>query len=261
MPASLTPTPSAIQNGIKKIVAGEYDEGPPQAALPARCEAAVRPAYIVHELATTVQWTLPPEFAMVEQSQALMSLPQRILLWGLVYGLGPRRYLEIGTDAGGSAMIVASAVKALGDIDFSAVCIDPHFQIDDATRDYLGDRFHYLEQTNSPAAMIAAARLAGGRFDLVMIDGDHRYDYTLTDIMLAVPYLADGGYLLIDDAGHPQVRDAIRFAVGQLALTDCGLLCRHVIQASFLSAVAAGPWQGEVPRSGGLYLLHQPSGG
>ncbi len=97
--------------------------------------------------------------------------------------------------------------------EFKGVCIDPEFKLSDETRGYLGESFTYIESKNTPDVLIEGTKQAGGLFDMILLDRDHRYDYILTDIMMTVPYWAKGGYMLIDDATHVQVREAIRYAL------------------------------------------------
>jgi predicted O-methyltransferase YrrM len=245
-----------IMRNATNLAEQEFTEVAPAAELPKESNILESAPQIVHKLGENiVKWTIPQELSVVENSPSLMPLAQRLFLWSFVYGIGPKRYLEIGTDAGGSAMIVKSAIVALGLDDFRGVCIDPEFKLVQRTRDYLGEQFTYIEQKNSPEAMIEAARLAGS-FDFILVDGDHTYDHALIDIMLAIPYLSRGGYILIDDAAHPQVRDAISYVIDNCRLIDCGFMCRHTISYEVL--VPSGVWQGENMRSAGLYLLRKP---
>jgi len=259
-------TKEVMQRGLDELVEREFIAQPPVAELPTPFDILSHAPQILHETPDadldnpkTWAWTIPPEIAIVEQSNSLMPLAQRYFLWSLVYGVAPRRYLEIGTDAGGSAMIVAGAVRALGLEDFRGVCVDPVFKLTEATRDYLGGKFSFIEAKNSPDTLVEAGRLAGGLFDLVLVDGDHTYDYALADILLSVPYVARGGYILVDDASHPQVRDAIAYALESLSLIDCGFMCRHTTSSdAYLPPIAEGAWQGEKFRSSGLYVLRKP---
>lgn len=132
------------------------------------------------------------------------------------------------------------------------------FQLSETTRDYLGG-FSFIESKNSPEILVEAGRRAGGLFDVVLVDGDHTYGYALADILLVTPYVASGGYILIDDAAYPQVRDAIAYALESLNLIDCGFMCRHTTSSdAYLPTMASGAWQGEKLRASGLYVLRKP---
>ncbi|NET02566.1 MAG: class I SAM-dependent methyltransferase [Sphaerospermopsis sp. SIO1G1] len=239
-----------------ELVNREYMQVTPTAELPQQTNLLRETPQTIHKLGKdVVNWVMPPEISIVEQSPSLMTLAQRLFLWSFIYGTAPKRYLEIGTDAGGSAMIVMSAIKALGVDDFHGVCIDPELRLNQTTRDYLGEYFTYIQGKNSPEIMIEAAKISG-LFDLILIDGDHTYDYALMDIMMAIPYVCRGGYLLIDDAAHSQVRDAISYVIENSQLIDCGFMCRHSVSSEV--KIPSGRWQGEEYRVGGLYLLRKP---
>jgi predicted O-methyltransferase YrrM len=259
-------TKELLQEQFTALIDEEFAKSPPGAELPKPAARILGESeQVVHQAPEadldnpdTWRWPVPEEIAVVQKSNSLMPLAQRYFLWSLVYGIAPRRYLEIGTDAGGSAMIVAGAIKALKLDDFHAVCIDPAFKLSEATREYLGANFSYIESKNAPAAMVEASRRAG-QFDLVLVDGDHTYDYALADILLVLPYVARGGYILVDDAAHPQVRDAIAYAIDNLNLLDCGFMCRHTLAyETYLPPIGNGPWQGENYRVSGLYVLRKP---
>ncbi|MBD2281557.1 class I SAM-dependent methyltransferase [Aphanizomenon flos-aquae] len=247
-----------IKQDATNFAEQEYTSVVPAAELPKQSHILGAAPQIIYKLGKdSYKWitpTIPAEISVVERSPSLMPLAQRLFLWSFVYGIAPKRYLEIGTDTGGSAMIVMGAILALGVDDFRGVCIDPEFKLDQSMREYLGENFTYIQGKNSPEAMIEAAQ--SGLFDLILIDGNHTYDHALIDILLATPYLNRGGYLLIDDAAHPQVRDAISYVIENCRLNDCGFVCRHTI--SYEASVLSGVWQGEDFRSSGLYLLRKP---
>lgn len=159
----------------------------------------------------------------------LMPFPQRILFWSLIAGLAPRSYLEIGTARGGSALLYRSAMAANGIEDFKAACIDPKFRISDAHKATLGAQFEYVEAVASPSSVKRAVNHTGA-LEFVLIDGDHRYDYALADLMLVFPYLARGAYIAFDDATYSEVKRAIDFGIDNLGLTDCGLMSRHTVR-------------------------------
>jgi len=196
----------------------------------------------------------------MEMSECFSLMPpaQRVFFWSFIYGVCPERYLEIGTASGGSAKLVMSAILALGLENFHGVCIDPEFEISPRLKEYLEPRFTFFEELSSLKVMKKARQQANGLFDVILVDGDHSYDYALADIALAVPFLRPGGYLLVDDAGYYQVRDAVQYAVESFCLVDAGLMCRHLTPASEWHRVeATGPWAGEIPYMSGLHVLRK----
>src|SRR5205807_1671245 len=82
-------------------------------------DAATFPAEINLESLKVVNW-----------APVLMTRTERLMLYALIAGLRPLRYLEIGSFKGGSALLVSSAmdeVRSSGVI----VCLDPQPQIRD----------------------------------------------------------------------------------------------------------------------------------
>jgi predicted O-methyltransferase YrrM len=236
---------------------------PPHAELPKKLNAldTVQRLELLYDL-TSPFWAVPEELIpCIESSSSncLMPIAQRLFLWSFIYGVCPKRYLEIGTAAGGSAMIVLSAVKALGFDDFQGVCVDPKFELAPEVLAYLEPHFSFFEAVNSLQVLKKAVSQVSGLFDVVLVDGDHTYDYTLNDIMSVIPFVRSGGYILVDDAGYFQVRDAIQYTVEHFHLVDCGFICRHITPfEEFHEIPQDGPWQGEMPFMSGLHLLRKP---
>lgn len=151
-----------------------------------------------------------------------MTFEERLFLYALVRGTAPRRVLEIGTSQGGSALIFASAMEANG--SGTVVGIEPMPRVEIPDEQFKG-RFE-LVTGESPGAVAEASELAGGLFDLVLIDGMHIYSQAAADIAGALPFLADQAYLLFHDAFHFGVSEAIREAIeADPDLHDCGYVC------------------------------------
>ncbi|MDQ7091567.1 MAG: class I SAM-dependent methyltransferase [Methylococcales bacterium] len=207
-------------------------------------------------------WNVPENLIETLQSPLCMSLmpvAQRLFLWSFIYGTCPKRYLEIGTAEGGSALIVNSAIKALGFKDFQGVCIDPEFNTTKEVKNILVENFSFFEEFSSLAVMKKAKKKVAGFFDVLLVDGDHTYDYALSDIILAIPFVRPGGYILVDDAGYFQVRDAIQYTVERFNLIDAGFMCRHVMPFEEQHETASeGQWKGEKPFMSGLHILRKP---
>lgn len=180
-------------------------------------------------------WTAPTE----------MSIDERLMLYALVRGHRPVRALEIGTFKGGSAAIIANAMEENG--VGHLVSVDPMPCVEVEERLFHG-RFQSLARP-SPEGVIEAREIAGGDFDLILIDGIHIHTQTEKDIAACLPYAADGAYILLHDAFHLGVREAIAEAVqAHPQLHDCGYVCD-----------TARP-VGELLTHGGLRLLRVGSG-
>jgi predicted O-methyltransferase YrrM len=157
-----------------------------------------------------------------------MSRAERLLLYTLVFSLRPARYLEIGTLRGGSALVVNAALDALQS-DGRIICVDPQPQIKPEHWQKLADRTTLI-QGYSPDALPQAVEAAGGRFDLVLIDGDHSYKGVMRDSEGVLPYVTDGAYLLFHDSLFTDVARGLNdFAHKQAhQIVDFGSLTREV---------------------------------
>ena len=112
--------------------------------------------------------------------------------------------------------MICQTLRALGEGSHTA--IDP-FQNDakawgsqgvkNLERAGLADRFELLEDFD----YAALPRLHGQnrRFDFILIDGWHSFDYTLLDLFYADLLLSVGGVLMVHDTGWPAVYKACRF--------------------------------------------------
>jgi len=155
-----------------------------------------------------------------------MSMPERVLLYGIVAGLAPERTLEIGTFLGGSALIIAAA---LDDVDAGSMwCVDPEPRVEPADWSRIAHRATMVAQP-SPAALAEARSEAGAGFDFCLIDGDHSRDGVWRDIEGTLPVLADESWILFHDAHFHEVREAIdeALAAHPEQLHDAGLVSAH----------------------------------
>lgn len=152
---------------------------------------------------------------------AHLTMPERFLLYSLVYGLRPASAVEIGTAQGGAAMIICTAMDAVG--SGRLICIDPAPQV---APDHLARISHRVSliSTASPEAVIQAHESLGSPFDFVFVDGDHTYSGVLRDIEAVSRFLREGSYVLFHDVHYFEVQDAIDEARKRLPFIDCGLL-------------------------------------
>jgi predicted O-methyltransferase YrrM len=164
---------------------------------------------------------------VINWAPVLMTRTERLMLFTLIVGLRPLRYLEIGTYRGGSALIVCGAMDEVRS-EGVMVCVDPEPQI--AAEDW--ERIHHraiLVKGHSPSALRLAVERAGGNFDFVLIDGDHSEEGVLRDAAGVIPFVTDGGYLLFHDSFNPDVAQGIDRFAGRYAdvLEDFGVLTRE----------------------------------
>ena len=128
----------------------------------------------------------------------------------------PQDCLEIGMANGGSSVVICQALRELGRGRHTA--IDP-FQsspegfkgqgVEAIRRAGLSNLFDLIEDFDyvSLPLLVQARR----RFDLVLIDGWHSFDYTLVDMFYADLLLNVGGLLIFHDSGWPAVNKVCRF--------------------------------------------------
>lgn len=169
---------------------------------------------------------LPSRIPVVNGDQSWMTMPERVLLYGLVAARVPERVLEIGTFLGGSALII---VAALDDVDGGRVwCVDVEPRVADADWVRMQHRATMIPKP-SPTALQEAHRDAGGGFDFALIDGDHTFAGVERDIEGTLPVLADESFILLHDAHFHEVRDAIDQALQAHSdvLHDGGMVSNH----------------------------------
>ena len=78
----------------------------------------------------------------------------------------------------------------------------------------------------APKGIDEAARLAGGKFDLVFYDGPNVHTATSSIIAAIIPHLSERAYIIIDNGFHYGVHQAIADAIEtDERLHDCGFVC------------------------------------
>jgi len=135
-----------------------------------------------------------------------MLLPERLLLYSTVFGLKPRRALEIGTFRGGSASLICAAMDDNG--FGKLVCVDPEPRILPEAEERIRGRATVIAGA-SPDVLPRAREAAGGAFDFALIDGDHSREGVVRDVEGTLPHLADEAYLLFHDCHYFEVEEAI----------------------------------------------------
>lgn len=184
---------------------------------------------------------------VLQWTPAWLLRAERLLIYALIFGLRPQRYLEIGTFKGGSALIVAAAMEASGNPG-KMVCVDPRPQIAPEHWERLAARATLLADT-SPGILPKAQAVVGGPFDFVFIDGDHTGKGVWRDAHGVLPFVMEGAYMLFHDSFCADVDQGIRRFIVEHAdeVVDCGILTREVALEQ--------PPQGEAVRWGGLRLV------
>ena len=129
--------------------------------------------------------------------------------------------LEIGPYAGASAALMSSNLKVnkVVSIDIAPqneeVCKRNVNKFKNNNCDY-----HFIVGDSMSIQTVNILEKICTEFDIIFIDGDHRYDYVISDFKLYSPKLKKGGYLIFDDYNDlvhcPDVRSAVDFIVENL---------------------------------------------
>ena len=188
---------------------------------------------------------------VIRNAPVWMSRAERLLLYTLIFTLRPSRYLEIGTFQGGSALVVNAALDALNS-QTPLICVDPEWNVAPEDWQKIEHRATFIEGY-SPAILPKAEEAAGGKFDFVLIDGDHSYEGVLRDARGVMPHLAPNAYLLFHDSFFTNVARGLNQFANENAnhLVDFGSLTREV-------TVEAHEEKGAI-QWGGLRLMQRRS--
>jgi Methyltransferase domain len=161
-------------------------------------------------------------FSAVYTSPAELRMPERVMLYSLIFALQPQNCLEIGTFRGGSTAIICGAMDDTG--CGKLACVDPKPQVAPELWSQIKHRCRMF-QGASPDILLDVARQTGVEFDIAFIDANHAYDFVRRDIEAVLPLLTSEAYLLFHDAHYPDVRRAVDAAIMETKeLSDCGLI-------------------------------------
>jgi len=139
-------------------------------------------------------------------------------LYSLARKAEAHRTLEVGLAFGGSALFLCRALAENGGGTHTA--IDPH-----QTRRYegagianveaagFGESFRCIEAKSYMALPEILDAEGPGSYDLIFIDGNHTFDYTLVDFFYADQLVRVGGYVVFDDLWMRSARRAVRFVL------------------------------------------------
>lgn len=166
------------------------------------------------------------KIARCRDSKAHLAMRERVFLYSLVYSLGPRWSLEIGTYEGGSAEIISDA---LDDLQFGGrlISIDPNPGQISIDRQRIRHNTDFVEGY-FPRDIAKVMPPGGAKFDFAFVDGDHRYEGVLADLRALGAILNGGAHVLLHDAYHDGVDRAIRDAVKSGWFSDGGRVGRVI---------------------------------
>jgi len=126
------------------------------------------------------------------------------------------RTIEVGLGYGISALFVCEGLLAIGAEDARHVVIDPH----QGTR-FAGCGLQVLDEAgvgglvehHTGQSQLILPRLVseGRRFDLAVVDGNHRFDAVFVDLYFLGRLLRPGGIVFVDDYHLPGIARAASF--------------------------------------------------
>jgi predicted O-methyltransferase YrrM len=146
------------------------------------------------------------------------------------YGV-PRRSIEIGTYEGYTSLWLSDIFVKNGFKDSKIYAIDPHVGSDDLPEidfQVTKDNFDYnlsvngnnnivYIQKNSTSALIELLASGETPMDLIYIDGDHRANQVLADLVLSWQLLDRGGVILCDDCTDWKYTDNNGISAAQMS--------------------------------------------
>ena len=151
------------------------------------------------------------------QLGALSTVNNLRVLRGLMLERRPTRTLEVGLSFGGSALTIAASHRELGhSAQQQHLTIDPyqHSVWDNSGLNALerAGLIGFVDH-RSQFSSIALAELLGENrmFDLIYIDGSHRFDDVFVDAYFAFRLLSDDGLVLFDDCSTDEVATVLSF--------------------------------------------------
>jgi predicted O-methyltransferase YrrM len=167
-----------------------------------------------------------------------------------------KNILEIGMANGMSALYICSALDELkpSKKDFSLISIDPFQKVQwentglQTLRDVGLDKYHSLIEELDYIALPRLYKQVKDKvldfFDLILIDGNHLFDYTLLDFYYSVKMLKVGGMIVIDDIKHENTGKAYKYIkTNYQFLVELKNTLNHETQCVFIKiAEDIRPW-------------------
>ena len=151
----------------------------------------------------------------IEASARMIPLEDLTILANIVDRLKPVRSYEVGLLSGSSAVTIMAAKPAGAGV--LHIACDPY-----QTSLYDGralkvisdlgfaDRFRFAEEA-AHASMPKVLAEDGQVQDLVFLDGNHKFDYTLVEWFFADKMIRVGGVVVFDDCHYPMVQAVANF--------------------------------------------------
>jgi predicted O-methyltransferase YrrM len=145
--------------------------------------------------------------------RSLLTASARAYLYFLVRAMDCRNVLEVGTYLAGTTELLARAITENG--PGRIVTLDPATASDQVIKAIASWPTAMREATSFKAISSGDFFYLGslhdrGEFDLILVDGNHVYDYALFDLTLSAQRISPSGVLVVDNAEVPGVFYALR---------------------------------------------------
>ena len=143
-----------------------------------------------------------------------ISVEEGVCLYRLCRDTGAERTMEIGCAYGFSTLYFLAAISSNHAATHTA--IDPYesdgwggIGVQNARATGMDESFRLIEEKS----FLALPRLIRDetQYDVIFIDGNHRFDDTLLEFTLCGLTCKMGGYIVLDDMWMPSIRKAISF--------------------------------------------------
>lgn len=142
-----------------------------------------------------------------------VTVPDGMYIYDLVRRTKPARTSEVGLAEGFSTVYFLAALQSNG--NGLHVAMDPYESdwhgvgLQEVKNVGMEKRFRFLPEKS----IAALPQLANEHqsYEVIFIDGDHRFDGAFTDFVLSDPICPKGGYLLFHDPWMPATKKVISF--------------------------------------------------
>jgi predicted O-methyltransferase YrrM len=145
----------------------------------------------------------------MENSGTKISPKQGMWLYDLCRKVKPQATLEIGLAYGFSMLFFLAALKKNGHGQHTAIDPFPWHGIAYAKARQVGMPLEVINELSERAGVDLTR--AGTKFDVIFIDGNHRFDNVLCDFTLFANVCNMNGYIVLDDMWMKSVRAAWSF--------------------------------------------------
>lgn len=143
-----------------------------------------------------------------------VSVSEGMWLYQFCRTVRPKKSLEIGLAYGFSTVYFLAAIKQNGFGHHTAVDPTEHLHwhgigAQKAREFQMQENFRFLDKRAWPAVMDFEE--TGEQFDVIFIDGSHRFDDAIVDFTLAARICPVGGYIILDDLWMAAIKKALAF--------------------------------------------------